>query len=175
MRKQISIDKILPNPNNPRFINEKKFNKLVKSIKNFPQMLEKRPLVVDENMIVLGGNMRLKAIKEAGIKKVWVDIADNWSDEQKKEFIIKDNIGYGEWDWNIIANEWDTKLLDEWGLDIWVDNEIDDFFEEDNQQEEEDKIKIILNYNKDDGTLVKEKLLEVNKKIEDALWKILEL
>ena len=96
MKKQIDISKIKENNNNPRFINKDKFNQLVKSIKKFPEMLEKRPLVVDENNIVLGGNMRLKALKKAGIKKVWIDVAKNWSEDQKKEFIIKDNLGYGE-------------------------------------------------------------------------------
>jgi len=175
MKKQISIDKILPNPNNPRIINEEKFNKLVNSIKTFPQMLEKRPLVVDENMILLGGNMRLKALKTAGVKKVWIDIAEDWSDEQKKEFIIKDNLGYGEWDWNIIANEWDNNKLNEWGLDVWVDSDLDDFFDNDETNDEEETTTISLKYNKDDGTLVKEKLKNIDKKIEDAIWKLLEL
>ena len=118
MKKQIDVKNIKENPENPRYIKDERFDKLVKSIKDFPDMLEKRPLVLDENKMVLGGNMRLKAIKKAGIKKVWVDIAKGWSDDQKKEFIIKDNIGYGEWDWDILANEWEIKELSEWGLDL---------------------------------------------------------
>ena len=126
MKKQIDISKIKENNNNPRFINKDKFNQLVKSIKKFPEMLEKRPLVVDENNIVLGGNMRLKALKKAGIKKVWIDVAKNWSEDQKKEFIIKDNLGYGEWDFDILANEWDLEQLDDWGLDVpYVEDEED--------------------------------------------------
>ena len=126
MKKQIEISKIKENNNNPRFINKDKFNQLVKSIKKFPEMLEKRPLVVDENNIVLGGNMRLKALKKAGIKKVWIDVAKNWSEDQKKEFIIKDNLGYGEWDFDILANEWDLEQLDDWGLDVpYVEDEED--------------------------------------------------
>jgi ParB-like chromosome segregation protein Spo0J len=81
-------------------------------------MLEKRPIIVDENMIVLGGNMRLKASIEAGLKEVWIDIAEGWSEDQKKEFIIKDNVGFGEWDWDILANEWDAESLNEWGLEV---------------------------------------------------------
>jgi len=116
MKKQVDIGLILSNPNNPRIIKDHKFDKLVKSIKEFPQMLEKRPVVVDEAMMVLGGNMRLKACKEAGIKKVWVDVAEGWSDRQKDEFIIKDNVNFGQWDWEILANKWDSTYLEDWGI-----------------------------------------------------------
>jgi hypothetical protein len=92
----------------------------VKSIKDFPEMLEKRPIVVNQDMIVLGGNMRLKAVTEAGLKTVPVIVADDWTEEQQRQFIIKDNLGYGEWDWDMIANEWDVEELDTWGLDIPV-------------------------------------------------------
>jgi len=118
MIKEVNINEVLTNPNNPRTIKNDKFKKLVKSIKDFPQMLEKRAIVVDEAMMVLGGNMRLKACKEAGVKKVWVDVAEGWTEEQKKEFIVKDNVGFGEWDWDTLANEWDVDQLDEWGLDV---------------------------------------------------------
>mgnify|MGYP003628010955 CR=1 FL=1 len=119
MIKQVNINEVLTNPNNPRTIKDDKFKKLVKSIKEFPQMLEKRAIVVDEAMMVLGGNMRLKACKDAGIKMVWVDVAEGWTEEQKKEFIVKDNVGFGEWDWDAIANEWEEDKLDDWGLDVW--------------------------------------------------------
>ena len=118
MRKKVNIKEIIANKENPRFISDKKFNKLVQSIKDFPQMLEKRPLVVDEDMVVLGGNMRLKALQKAGIKEILIDIAEGWTDEQKKEFIIKDNVGFGEWDWDILANIWNINELKEWGLDV---------------------------------------------------------
>ena len=118
MKKQIGINDIKNNPNNPRIIKDNKFKKLVKSIKDFPQMLEKRPIVVDENMIILGGNMRLKACIEAGLKEVWIDVAEGWTEEQKQEFIVKDNVGFGEWDWDILANGWDSNLLNDWGLDV---------------------------------------------------------
>ena len=125
MKQKLSISKIKPNEINPRFIKDYKFKKLVKSIKSFPEMLEKRPIIVDENMIVLGGNMRLKASIEAGLKEVWIDVAEGWTDKQKNEFIIKDNVGFGEWDWDILANQWKTVDLKEWGLDIpkWEDKE----------------------------------------------------
>ena len=96
MKKQLKINDIRPNESNPRVIKDDRFKKLVKSIKDFPEMLKLRPIVVDENMIVLGGNMRLKASKEAGLKTVWVEIAEGLSEEQKKEFIVKDNVGFGD-------------------------------------------------------------------------------
>ena len=112
------INEIKPNPNNPRLIKDHKFKQLVKSIQDFPQMLELRPIVIDENNMVLGGNMRLKACIEAGLTDVPVIHANNLSEEKKKEFIVKDNVGYGEWDWDDLANNWDAQELTDWGLDI---------------------------------------------------------
>ena len=112
------INEIKPNPNNPRIIKDHKFKQLVKSIQDFPQMLELRPIVIDENNMVLGGNMRLKACIEAGLTDVPVIHANNLSEAQKKEFIVKDNVGYGEWEWESLANEWNIEDLDNWGLDI---------------------------------------------------------
>ena len=112
------INEIKPNPNNPRIIKDVKFKQLVKSIQDFPQMLELRPIVIDENNMVLGGNMRLKACIEAGLTDVPVIHANNLSEAQKKEFIVKDNVGYGEWEWDALANEWNIEDLDNWGLDI---------------------------------------------------------
>lgn len=122
----MKINLIKPNPNNPRIIKDDKFKKLVQSIKDFPQMLELRPIVIDENNIVLGGNMRLKACQELGLKDVPTIYAKDLTEDQKKEFIIKDNVGFGEWNWDDLANEWDSELLTEWGLDIPIDQEIDD-------------------------------------------------
>jgi DNA modification methylase len=118
MKQLVKISKVKPNKDNPRIIKDYKFDKLVNSIKEFPDMLEKRPIVVDEDMVVLGGNMRLKACVAAGLNEVWIDTAEGWSEEQKKEFIIKDNLGFGEWDWDILANEWDIQKLDDWGMDL---------------------------------------------------------
>ena len=118
MKQKVNISSVKENPDNPRFIKDSKFKKLVKSIKAFPEMLEKRPIVVDEDMVVLGGNMRLKACKSAGLFEVWIDIAEGWTEEQKREFIVKDNVGFGEWDWDILANEWDVDQIKEWGLDL---------------------------------------------------------
>ena len=130
MKQQVKLYKIKGNPHNPRIIKNDKFKKLVKSIQEFPQMLEKRPIVVDENMMVLGGNMRLKASKDAGLKEVWIDIAEGWTKEQKDEFVVKDNVNFGEWEWDMLANEWDSVQLADWGLDVWENP--DDAIVEDN-------------------------------------------
>jgi len=114
----VKLSEIKSNPNNPRLIKDDKFHKLVKSIQDFPKMLEIRPIVVNSDMIVLGGNMRLKACKEAGLKEIPIIFADDLSEEQQREFIIKDNVGFGEWDWEMIANEWDSELLNDWGLNV---------------------------------------------------------
>jgi ParB-like chromosome segregation protein Spo0J len=116
---KVKITAIKSNPNNPRLIKDDKFHKLVKSIKEFPQMLELRPIVVNDEMVILGGNMRHKACIEAGLKELTIVKASELTEEQQKEFIIKDNVGFGEWDWDILANEWDAESLEEWGLDVW--------------------------------------------------------
>ena len=114
----VKISEVKVNPNNPRLIKDDKFAKLVQSIKDLPQMLDIRPIVVNKDMIVLGGNMRLKACKEAGLKEVPIIVADNLTEEQEREFLIKDNTSGGEWDWQMIANDWDAEQLDAWGLDV---------------------------------------------------------
>lgn len=126
----MKIQDIKPNPNNPRLIKDNKFKQLVKSIQDFPQMLELRPIVIDENNMVLGGNMRLKACIEAGLQDVPVKQAKDLTEEQKKEFIIKDNVNFGEHNWSELANEWDTDLLEEWGLDIIGFSNVEDLGEE---------------------------------------------
>ena len=121
------ISEIQVNPNNPRLIKDDKFKKLVQSIKDLPQMLDIRPIVVNKDMIVLGGNMRLKACKEAGLKEIPIIVADNLTEEQEREFLIKDNTSGGEWDWEVLANEWNAEQLSEWGLDlVGLDPEPDD-------------------------------------------------
>ena len=137
MKQQVKISKVKGNPNNPRIIKNDKFKKLVKSIQDFPEMLKLRPIVVDEDMIVLGGNMRLKASKDAGLKEVWIEIAEGLTEEQKKEFIVKDNVGFGEWEWDMLANEWDSSQLTEWGLDVWLnEDDIKELKNPDNKESE---------------------------------------
>lgn len=113
----LPIGKIKANPNNPRTIKDDKFFKLVQSLKDLPEMAKVRPVVVNQDMVVLGGNMRLKAMKEAGWKEAPVEIVD-WDEDKQRQFIIKDNVGFGEWDWEMLANEWNAEQLDDWGLDI---------------------------------------------------------
>lgn len=131
--KKIKLSSIKPNPDNPRLIKDDKFYKLVESIKTFGEkMMPLRPIVIDENKIILGGNMRFKALKELGYKEVpasWVKSANDLSEAQKKEFIIKDNVGFGSWDFDSLANDWDGVLLEEWGLDMpnWDDIEEPEF------------------------------------------------
>ena len=115
---EVKISTIKANPNNPRIIKDDKFAKLVQSIREFPEMLRLRPIVVNDDMIVLGGNMRLKACKEAGFKAVPIIKASDLTEDQQREFIIKDNVGFGEWDWEMLANEWDDVKLADWGLDL---------------------------------------------------------
>jgi DNA modification methylase len=115
---EVKVGEIKANPNNPRIIKDDKFKKLVKSIQEFPEMLKLRPIVVNDDMVVLGGNMRLKACKEAGLKMIPIIKANQLTEQQQKEFIVKDNVGYGEWDWDDLANNWDAEQLTDWGLDI---------------------------------------------------------
>ena len=153
MKQQVKIIKVKGNPNNPRIIKNDKFKKLVKSIQEFPEMLKLRPIVVDEDMIVLGGNMRLKASKDAGLKEVWIEVAEGLTEEQKKEFIVKDNVGFGEWEWDMLANEWDSVQLAEWGLDVW--------------ENEDDKVTEGL-IEDDTGVVPREKLYDLYPSDEDA-------
>ena len=117
----MKVSKIKPNPNNPRIIKDERFAKLVQSIKDFPKMMELRPMVINSDNIVLGGNMRLKAITELGMKEIpdsWVKKATDLTEEEARRFIIADNVGFGEHDWEVLANEWNMDELTDWGLDI---------------------------------------------------------
>ena len=132
---KVKINAIKTNPKNPRLIKDDKFKKLVKSIQDFPQMLELRPIVVDENNIILGGNMRYKACIEAGLKEIYILKAEDLTEQQKDEFIVKDNVGFGEWDWDILANEWDTDKLQDWGLDLPLDVSVQELEAEEDDYE----------------------------------------
>ena len=118
----VPIGQLKPNPTNPRVLRDDKFAKLKASLQSFPDMLNKRPIVAvtdtDGKLMVLGGNMRLRACMDLKLKEVPVILADEWTEEQRREFIIKDNVGFGEWDWEQLANEWDAKDLADWGLDF---------------------------------------------------------
>lgn len=130
----MKVSKLKANPSNPRVIKDEKFKKLVKSLQEFPEMMEKRPMVcvtdVDGRIYPLGGNMRLRAIQELGMKEIpdtWVMMADDWTEDKRREFTIKDNVGFGEWEWDQLANEWDADLLVDWGLDVWQPEESVDY------------------------------------------------
>ena len=138
---KIKISQVKTNPNNPRLIKDHKFKKLVKSIKEFPEMLEIRPIVVDKDNIVLGGNMRLRACQEAGLKEVYILKASQLTEKQQREFIVKDNVGFGEWDWDDLANEWDAEELEDWGLDLPMDVKIDEL-EDDEEIELEQSVQL---------------------------------
>jgi len=174
MIKKVKITEVIANPNNPRLIKDEKFKKLVKSIQDFPDMLNVRPIVVNKDMVVLGGNMRLKAIKEAGIKEINVNIVD-WNEQQQKEFIVKDNVGYGEWDWNDLANNWDSEELTDWGLDI--PNFNTEGFADKNKElsldDVIDSMTITLKYTEDEYHIVKDALLKLASTPEQAVWKLL--
>ena len=163
MKQKIKISKIKSNPKNPRLIKNNRYREMLKSVKSFPEMMEKRPIVVDEDMMILGGNMRWKACKEAGFKEVWVDVADDWTQEQKDEFIIKDNANFGEWDWDILANEWDSVQLAEWGLDVWENEDdietTDEFSLPDGEKSNLEQITYTLT--KEQSNIIKEAIQEI--------------
>lgn len=179
MIEKCNIKLVKENKTNPRYINSTKFKKLVKSIKEFPEMLQKRPIIVDENMVVLGGNMRLKACKSAGLFDVYIHKVLNWSEEQKKEFIIKDNLGFGEWDWDILANDWSEVKLNEWGLQVWqteTDVDIDDLYIDVTKDNEQTINKIILKYDNElEYNEIIDKIKDDGRKAEDILKQALKL
>jgi len=165
-------------PQNPRFIKDEKFNKLVKSIKEFPDMLNIRPIVVNGDRVILGGNMRYRACQVAGIKKIPIIIAENLTLQQTKQFLIKDNVGFGEWDYDILGNEWEQDELSEWGLEIFPATELDldDFFSDENLEAEKDaEFKIVLDYNEEDYEKVTSKLNSLGGSKESIIFNLLKL
>lgn len=173
----IAISKVRPNSENPRYIKDEKFKKLVQSLRDFPEMANVRPIVVNQEMVVLGGNMRLKAMQEAGWKEVPVEVVD-WSEEKQREFIIKDNAQFGEWSYDDLANNWDAEDLKEWGLDVWQPEEDLDYSGA-NQEIDVDNLDgsmtIKLNYTEEDYWKVKQALSKVAETPEDAVCKLLNL
>jgi ParB-like chromosome segregation protein Spo0J len=168
-----ALNYIQLNPNNPRLIKDDNFKKLVQSIKDCPEMLDIRPIVVNADMVILGGNMRFKACKEAGLKEVSIIVADNLTEEQQREFLIKDNVSGGEWDWSLLA-EWDTEQLEEWGLEIKSFETETDYSEKNKELDlndfEDQKYTIKLEFTEDDYNLVKERLQELGQTPEKILY-----
>jgi ParB-like chromosome segregation protein Spo0J len=167
------LSEVKLNPNNPRLIKDDNFKKLVQSIKDFPEMLDIRPIVVNADMVILGGNMRFKACKEAGLKEVPIIIADNLTEEQQREFLIKDNVSGGEWDWSLLA-EWDSEQLEDWGLEIKSFATETDYSEKNKELDlndfEDQKYTIKLEFTEDDYNLVKERLQELGQTPEKILY-----
>jgi ParB-like chromosome segregation protein Spo0J len=163
----IKIGLVKPNPENPRIIKDDKFKKLVKSIDDFPEMLELRPIIINDDNIVLGGNMRLKALQELKYKEVPVVKATDLTKEQEKEFIVKDNVGFGEWDWDILANEWNAEELSDWGLDI-PDMKIN----EEKEEIEDIKTEIVLKYDAERFVTMHKALKKSGKKKEDLIYEL---
>ena len=171
----INISELTVNPNNPRIIKDEKFEKLVQSIKEFPDMLKYRPIVVDENNVILGGNMRFKACKAAKLKQVHVMKASELTEAQKREFIIKDNVSGGEWDWAMLQNEWDTEQLDAWGLDVpsFETQDYSDKNEEIDIDSLDSEMIIKLKYTEEEYNLVRNQLSKIASTPEQAVWKLL--
>ncbi len=181
----MNIKNIKPNPKNPRLIKDDKFNKLVESIRTFPEMMEKRPIVcvtdVDGKIFPLGGNMRFKALQELKYKEIpdnWIQMADEWTEEQRKEFIIKDNVGFGEWNWEELANEWDAEKLEDWGLDLPVFESYNDInYSEKNKEIDfddlKDEIEMKLTFNQDEFNFINSALSHISSSKENAILKLL--
>lgn len=159
------LTEIRPNPDNPRVIRDEKFKKLVNSLRDFPEMAKVRPVVVNTDMVVLGGNMRLRAMKEAGWKEFPVEVVD-WSEEKQREFIIKDNVGFGEWDWDELANTWDAEDLNDWGLDF--PNDLDTA-----TPKEGESFKITLDYTEEDYNTLMDVFLDFGKTKEEIVFSAL--
>lgn len=174
--KRVKVSEIKPNPSNPRLIKDEKFKSLVKSIQDFPEMLDLRPIVVNADMIILGGNMRFKACKEAGLKEVPVTIAKGLTPEQEREFTIRDNVSGGDWDWEMLAQEWNADELEEWGLDLPKISEIPDYSDKNEEIDVDNldgQMSIKLNYTEDEYWQVKEQLSKIASTPEQAVWKLL--
>jgi ParB-like chromosome segregation protein Spo0J len=183
--KSMKISKLKNNPNNPRFIKDDKFEKLKKSISEFPEMMEKRPIVCvtddDGKLYPLGGNMRLKALQELGYKEIsdnWILLADEWTEEQRREFVIKDNVGFGEWNWEELANAWDSEKLEEWGLDLPGFESYNDInYSEKNKEiyfdDLKDEIEMKLTFNQDEFNFINSSLSKISSSKENAILKIL--
>lgn len=179
----ISLSRLKPNPTNPRVLRDEKFIKLKNSITEFPDMLQKRPIVavtdVDGKLMVLGGNMRLRACKDLGLKEVPVILADDWTEEQRRRFIIADNVGFGEWNYDDLANEWDAVELVEWGLDLPIPTnfDVDDFFKDGGSDggKEAGPHSIVLNYTEEEFHKVIARLGELGGSREQAIYKALGL
>lgn len=166
------IQTLRANKINPRVIRQDKLDKLVASLKEFPEMLEARPIVVDKDGTVLGGNMRLRAAELAGLKEVPVYVRE-WDEAKDQQFIIKDNVGFGEWDWDMLANEWDSVDLNDWGLDVWqpeveIDMSVLDEAEDVDHLADDVRRAVCIDFNTDDHAVVSAKIAALKKEGKDV-------
>jgi hypothetical protein len=177
---KIKLSDIKPNPGNPRVIKDARFASLLRSIQEFPKMLSLRPMVIDAEGYVLGGNMRLRALQELGYKEIpddWVRRADDLTEEERQRFIIADNVGFGDWDWESLANDWDAEDLAAWGLEVpgWHGDEQN--YSEKNKEIDTDELDglmtISLKYNEDEYWKIREQLSKIAQTPEQAVWKLL--
>jgi len=177
--KTIKLASLKPNPDNPRYITEDKFEALKLSIRDFPEMMALRPLVVDDQGTVLGGNMRLKALAELGYQDIpaaWVIKAKDLTEEQRREFVVKDNIGFGAWDWDALSNEWADAPLGEWGIDTWAAPDpinMDQFFSDEPNKSKEGKHLVVLQYDKQRYKVVIKAFADAEGKPEDIVFRLL--
>ena len=176
---KVAITKMKANPTNPRVLRDEKFAKLKQSLTDFPDMLNKRPIIAvtdtDGKLMVLGGNMRLRACMDLKMKEVPVILADEWTEDQRREFIIKDNVGFGEWDWDQLANEWDAIELEEWGLTLPIGQDFSGANQEIDTDGFADEVTITLKYSEADHAKVREALSKTAATPEQAVWKLLKL
>lgn len=177
MQKKIKLSALTPNDKNPRFISDEKLEKLKKSIEEFPKMMELRPIIYDENKVIIGGNMRHAALTSLGYNEVpqsWTKAAGDLTDEEIKRFVIADNVGFGEWDWQILSDDWDSNDLEDWGLQTFDINPIDlDSFFEDDTTEKIKMNKITLEYNDEDFQKIQDKLKSLQGSNEKIIFDLL--
>ena len=172
----MKLTDIIPNENNPRYIKDDRFKKLVTSISEFPKMMELRPIIIDKDNVILGGNMRYAALEDLKYENIpdnWVRRADELTDDEKRRFIISDNVGFGEWDWDALANEWDEKELTDWGLELPL---FDDFSDKNNEIDTDDfSDKMTLKFELSEGeySFITELLAKIDANKETALLKTL--
>lgn len=177
----MKLSDIHPNPDNPRIIRDEKFQKLKRSLEEFPKMMALRPMVVDAAGMLLGGNMRLRAMQDLGFKEIpdsWVRRAEELTEEEKRRFIIVDNVGFGEWEWDTLANEWGTEELEAWGLDVpGFESESEMDYSDKNKEVDvegfEDEMIIKLKYTEDEYRIVRDQLSKIAATPEQAVWKLL--
>lgn len=176
----MKLHELSENPQNPRKIDISKLEKLKNSIREFPAMMELRPIIVDAANVILGGNMRFFALRELGyieIPDTWVKRAADLTEEEKQRFIIADNVGYGDWDWYALQEDWDAEDLGAWGLEVpgWQGKDQD--YSEKNKEIDIDALDALmtlnLKYNEGDYWKVREQLSKIAQTPEQAVWKLL--